>query len=360
MRAFAILFALVCFLATAPAQTTGFTYQGRLSQGGGAAVGAYDFAYLDIQVRGGSAGTCASGAGFTALTPRQLISPAPRAVFAAAVPAQSLAIRGALRFNPSIGLFEGFNGAYWIAFATTGTPQEPGNVQDFTTAGTFNFVVPAGIFSLGIDLWGSGGGGGGPSSGSVANVCNDPDAPFAGGGGAGGSGAYARVSLDVTPGETIVITVGAGGIGATAAPGATGGPTQVLRGPTLLLRTFGGLGGARGTPHSQVVPFGFDCSVGEISGVGGAGRAAPSFTGAGSFIRGVAGRAGFPGRGPACPQSFFCAASGGVNVDTATTGAINSEAPLPVVSAGTGGNGGSPGSTAATAGEPGRIRLFWN
>ncbi|MFZ2875711.1 MAG: hypothetical protein WAZ94_14645 [Phycisphaerales bacterium] len=57
--------------------------------------------YLEIQTRPGGDGACASAAGFTALAPRQLITPAPSDVVASVVPTTSPTTPGALRFNPT-------------------------------------------------------------------------------------------------------------------------------------------------------------------------------------------------------------------------------------------------------------------
>jgi hypothetical protein len=74
----------------------------------------------------------------------------------------------------------------------------------FTTAGTFNFTVPADVFFIDVEVWGGGGGGGSPLS---ANR---------GAGGAAGAG-YARKLCSVTPGQVIPVTVGGGGGGGRAA-----------------------------------------------------------------------------------------------------------------------------------------------
>lgn len=75
----------------------------------------------------------------------------------------------------------------------------------WTSDAAQNFVVPAGIYSLTVKMWGPGGGSGNYSA--------------SGGGGAGG---YAFGTLSVTPGETLLIVAGSGGK-APASPTANGG-----------------------------------------------------------------------------------------------------------------------------------------
>lgn len=64
----------------------------------------------------------------------------------------------------------------------------------WTSDSAQNFVVPAGIFSLTVKMWGPGGGSGNYS-----------------GSGGGGAGGYASGTLSVTPGETLLIVPGSGG-----------------------------------------------------------------------------------------------------------------------------------------------------
>src|SRR5512133_1422593 len=76
-------------------------------------------------------------------------------------------------------------------------------VETFTTAGTTNWVAPAGVTSVKIECWGAGGGGG--------------TRTIAGASGGGGGGAYARVdAFSVTPGNSYSYTVGGGGAANTA------------------------------------------------------------------------------------------------------------------------------------------------
>ncbi len=102
--------------------------------------------------------------------------------------------------------------------------------------GTRDFIVPLGVTSLTIECEGSGGGGGG---GRV----------LYGAGYGGGGGAYSKVTVAVTPGEILRITVAAGGAGGPdQGVGQPGGITQVVRvsDGTVLCRADGGTGGGTG------------------------------------------------------------------------------------------------------------------
>lgn len=138
--------------------------------------------------------------------------------------------------------------------------------QEYIEAGTYSWTVPANVTSISAVVVGGGGGGG---SGSV---------PRAGGGGAL---AYQN-NIAVTPGETLTITVGAGGTGGASGytvqtDGATGGFSAVNRGGTSLVRANGG---APQTGGAVVV------------GLGGAGGA-----GGGLVCAGGGGAGGYTGKG---------------------------------------------------------------
>ena len=77
-------------------------------------------------------------------------------------------------------------------------------VQTFTTPGLGSVVIPAGVTTVTVEVWGAGGGGG---------SSNNSDAR---GGSGGGGGAYARGIHAVTPGSTYFYTIGSGGNGGPA------------------------------------------------------------------------------------------------------------------------------------------------
>jgi hypothetical protein len=108
------------------------------------------------------------------------------------------------------------------------------NGQVFTAGGTF--TIPAGITSLKVTVVG-GGGGSGASLGAV-------DA-FACTGGGGGGGTAISYLTGLTPGNTLTVTIGAGGTAgpSSAGNGGTGGSSTVASG-TQTITTITGAGGS--------------------------------------------------------------------------------------------------------------------
>lgn len=106
---------------------------------------------------------------------------------------------------------------------------------DNTPAGSETFIVPSGVNSITVSIWGAGGGGGGSS------INGD------GGSGGGGGGATTRI-IAVTPGDTFSYSVGTGGTGglsnATLA-GSGENSTFINVGLGINLLGNGGTGGAR-------------------------------------------------------------------------------------------------------------------
>jgi len=111
----------------------------------------------------------------------------------------------------------------------------PTITETFSTNSTF--TVPAGVYQITVEAWAGGGGGGGrAASGS-------------GGAGGGGGGAYARVTINVTPGETYNVTVGGGGPGGSGGDvaGNAGGDSYFYEaGGANLTLAKGGSGGTGG------------------------------------------------------------------------------------------------------------------
>jgi len=129
-------------------------------------------------------------------------------------------------------------------------------------SGTHTFVVPAGVFSLTVSSTGGGGGGQtgwGNYSGS-------------GGGGAGGSaGSTVNTTISVTPGQTLNIFVGAGGLGGAGSfaggtspqgpAGLNGGASYITGYPAT--NAAGGAGGYKGSSGT------YSNSIGNWAGDGG-------------------------------------------------------------------------------------------
>jgi hypothetical protein len=182
-------------------------------------------------------------------------------------------------------------------FLTWKLPQlRPGfasGVQTFTATGTY--VVPAGVTQVEVELWGGG-------AGSYASYSTVPS-----GGGAGGGYARKRVG-NLTPGQTVTVTVASGGIGGTASGGAptAGGTTSF---GTYVSATGGNLNSMAtvSNPLNGATPGGIgvggDVNISGSSGQaglmnqGGLGGAAPMGGAQNSGTFGVAGN--FPGGGAA-------------------------------------------------------------
>jgi hypothetical protein len=146
--------------------------------------------------------------------------------------------------------------------------------QDFTSSGTF--TVPAGVTTVWVTMCGGGGSGAGQGSNNGAP-----------GGGAGAY--YIKRPVEVTPGASITVTIGAGG--ASVLSGVTGNAQVGNDGSATSFGSVsvsGGGGGGRVLNNSNSIAF-----VNSLPGVGGA------IGGAGSGTvrpaESIGGRGGFSG-----------------------------------------------------------------
>ena len=138
------------------------------------------------------------------------------------------------------------NGTTWTsASLSTGLPGILSQV--FTSSGTF--TIPSGVTAIKATVVGGGGGSGGIPGMGACNVS-------AGGGGGSGGMAYQYFS-GLTPGNTITVTVGAGGTAGNSNGGGGGsGGTSSLTSGTQTISTLsangggGGAGGQNGGPSS--------------------------------------------------------------------------------------------------------------
>jgi hypothetical protein len=165
-------------------------------------------------------------------------------------------------------------------------------VQNFLSSG--NFAVPAGVTQVEVEVWGGG-------SGSYAST----GAGVPSGGGAGGGYARKRVAGLIT-GQTIPVTIGAGGIA-----GSIGGASPSAGGSSSFGTYVSATGGSLNTlasvsnPQNGATPSGIGVggdvslagSAGQsgVSGQGGLGGGAPMGGAQNSGTGGVAGT--FPGGG---------------------------------------------------------------
>ena len=101
--------------------------------------------------------------------------------------------------------------------------------QNFTSTGTF--TIPAGVYSLNVQMVGGGGGGG-----------NGTETGNGGGGGGGGGGGYIQGTLSVTPFTTFTVTH----IGAAGGNRAAGGYSRFYYNGLEYIAYGGGAGATTG------------------------------------------------------------------------------------------------------------------
>ena len=251
-----------------------------------------------------------------------------------------------------------------------GTP----GTQKFTSGGTW--TVPAGVGSVTVLAVGGGGGGGGVAL------------SYAGGGG-GGGGAVVQQRLTVSPGETVTVTVGAGGTAGTSGSSATQGGNGNASSAVSLegaVSAAGGGGGGIGQQNVGGASAGksggsggggggiYGPSTGAAGGGGGAGGAGatPSTGGGGAGGAGSPGGNGGAGSGAAVAGGAGGAGlygygggggggggtAGGAGVNGGGLGGYNGAGTAGFPNTGGGGGGGS-GSGAGGAGGSGIVILSW-
>jgi hypothetical protein len=133
------------------------------------------------------------------------------------------------------------------------------NFQKFASSGTF--TVPTNIKSVKVTIVGGGGAGGG------ATITNN--------GGGGGSGGIAiKYLTGLTPGNTIAVTVGAGGTGVSATTGNTGAASSIASG-TQTITTVTAAAGIGGPSTGATSSYGSGAAIstnGDINGGGNPGN----------------------------------------------------------------------------------------
>lgn len=164
--------------------------------------------------------------------------------------------------------------------------------ESFYHTGNTTWKVPAGVTSIGVELWGGGGAGGGLTTNTT--VCR-------GGGGAGGQ-YVASSSFPVTAGNSYTIAVGAGGTGSTGS-GAVGASSTFTYTGAPIFVAVGGAGGqsyeagaAAGTGSTTnasgtTIYAGGNGSAGGTGTTGGAGGGGAADTGTGNNASGNTGGA---------------------------------------------------------------------
>ncbi len=225
----------------------------------------------------------------------------------------------------------------WVTlfFAQNGTAQ---GSQTFSTAGTFTngFTVPAGVYSITVQVWGGGGGGG-------QDAANNGEP-------GGGGGAYASSILPVTPGVQFTVVVGAGGTPTNGGGQSAFGSLVIALGGGSSTTTAAGTGGQASGSTGDVKHSGGNGGIGSgnTTGTGGSGGGSSASAGAdgvtGSNFSGTTGGAG--GNGPDGDGG-----RGGNN------GVNNDAQPGTAPGGGGGGRGDTGGSSAS--GAKGEVLITW-
>ena len=220
--------------------------------------------------------------------------------------------------------------------------------QTYTSSGTF--TVPAGVITLTVEAWGGGGAGGGCTTLNKST----------GGGGAGGT--YTKnMSVSVTPGAVISVTIGAGGIGVSAANGGTGG-TSTFASTTPVTAIGGGGGSVNGTT-TPLNGLGAVSAIGTTynGGAGGVGNATPTVNGTSGGGGGGAGSTG-SGAAPSLGTNAGIGGTGGGGAGAAGAGNPGpGDAAIALSGGGSGGRNGNTGSNRTGGnGFKGQIIISWN
>ncbi len=266
----------------------------------------------------------------------------------------------------AIMLFPG--GLAWsdLAFAQTCAPNETSRSFNFT-GGTQSTVVPSGVSSITVHLFGAQGGDGKGGAGSIGG---SPFSP----GGTGGLGSRVSGRLSVSPGDILSIGVGGrasfavnpGGPSGTNDGGNGGGGTDLSLGGSRIAIAAGGGGGGNGGWSTANVISGGNGGIG--GGLGWAGATVPGGTGPFGGGGGSPGAGGSGGAGcgsfPATPgqangqgeaQIIFLDLSSGPDLAAAAVAvaplaveaAVQVSAQPAVSRTGNGGGGGGAGGTSS-------------
>ena len=182
-------------------------------------------------------------------------------------------------------------------------PVAPGtHTVTYTTVGSScSFTVPAGVTEIIVETWGGGAGGGQRSTNGRA--------------GGGGGGAYARSvlsatttpSVNLTPGTSYLITVGAGGSGANTSTSNTtvGNGGSSIFGSNIVV-AVGGVGVLRNNTNGGEGGSKINCTYNDVAFSGGRGSNASVYTSyASGGGGGGAGTTEDGGRGPIEGGSFY-------------------------------------------------------
>lgn len=212
---------------------------------------------------------------------------------------------------------------------------------EFETAGSFSYTVPAGIFKLYIAAAAAGGGGSGATH-------EDNDRRCMGSGGGGGA-AVLNYAIDVTPGQVITGTVGAGGDGGKTVnngntkpnPGKDGGNT-IIDG---ILTLTGGKGATVTTESTNI----YRTHGGAAGGAGGGKGGDGNYYDGSNYHNAQNGSAGIVGQGGAANSDE--SGGGGGSLGNGSTGNYYRDRGDTVVPPTKGGGGGGGTYTQGYAGD---------
>lgn len=156
----------------------------------------------------------------------------------------------------------------------------------YSTPGTFTFTVPDNVTQVEVEGWGAGGAGGASGDG-VGNVAGTA------GCGGGGGGYFYKLLTGLVPGQTITVTIGAGGVGVAnaASAGGTGGTTSF----GAYCSAAGGTGGNSGRNYLTLGGLGGGGVGGDLNVSGGrGGTGGPQSTFATEYVLHVFNKGGLP------------------------------------------------------------------
>ena len=207
-----------------------------------------------------------------------------------------------------------------------------GGAQNYTTAGTYTWVAPAGITAVSAVAIGGGGG-----------------AALLGQGAGGGGGLGYRSSITVTPSSSYTVVVGAGGSGSGSGSAKNGTLSSFTGDSSVQAVGYPGQGWAGNAPGGSFVGTGGgNGGAGQYGGGGAGGYSGGGGTGAvsnGPGGCGSGGGAGGGGMAQVSPGAPNTGGGGGVGIYGAGPSGAGGSGGSPVTQAfgGGGGSGGSPG-----------------
>ena len=168
---------------------------------------------------------------------------------------------------------------FTVQTSVWGQTTQVSSLSKITYPNSSTFTVPAGVYALTLETWGAGGGGGKATSAGRGSA-------------GGGGGAYAKSIISVTPGETLIITIGSGGGSDT-----NGGASFITQGGVEKVKAAGGSAGQTNGTAGGAGGQDSNCTFNVIAYNGGKGGDGYSSTGASAQGGGGGGAAGSTGVG---------------------------------------------------------------